>query len=317
MTSPTKQIQQALSSSSSSSSTPEKIDQLAKIRNWHRPKDPSEFYPHIQAFLSSDDEGSDPSSTVRQITAAIDAKNDADDEASWWDLWFSILHASRRISYATSPAQTDQLVALVAGLKEHRRDRDSNPDSESSSALPWLGPAVREAYNDAPVDDYDDDADTDDATIDNIIALDASAWANFNYFLARLSAAGIRDFAVYYALWAMRAALETDHTSSSSSSGARKFNAHVPAAAAWVHGMGRALLDKEIDLTPENPRQGNPAKGGPLWDGVAGFARQRWAFWKERFGVVARLEGVSEQTRKGAREAVERMESVEKEVEES
>ena len=47
--------------------------------------------------------------------------------------------------------------------------------------------------------------------------------------------------------------------------------------------MGRALWEKEEDLTPESPNQGNPGIGGELYKGPTAFCKERWWFWKERF----------------------------------
>jgi hypothetical protein len=64
----------------------------------------------------------------------------------------------------------------------------------------------------------------------------------------------------------------------------------------------------EKDLTPSDRKQGNPGRGGELWKGKAEFSKERWAFWKERFAAIADMEGVSEQTKIDARDAIEGME---------
>ena len=47
------------------------------------------------------------------------------------------------------------------------------------------------------------------------------------------------------------------------------------------------------------------------WKGGFGLSVVRWRFWRERFGWVAGLEDVREDTRGYAREAVEAMGGVE------
>ncbi|PVI05891.1 hypothetical protein DM02DRAFT_497707, partial [Periconia macrospinosa] len=283
----------------------QKIDQIAQIRNWFRPKEDSKTYPQIQAYLSGT---LDLSTTVSKITTPIDhslttATHPDDLESTWLDLWTSILHSSRR-----TPSAHHSLTTLISALKQHPDPRTNTLSSSAWPKLPFLTPAVREAYNDAPTDDYDPSFSPDEApeTVAPIIALEATAWANLNTLLASLTAAKIRDFATYYAIWAMRAALEIDHGTAFF-----KYDARVPAAAAWVFEAGGELVGREVDLSPKDPREGNPARGGELWKGVAGFGKERWAFWKERFGVVAGLEGVREETREVARKAVVEMERVE------
>ena len=92
---------------------------------------------------------------------------------------------------------------------------------------------------------------------------------------------------------------------------AQKYNVYVPAAAAWVLGFGRTLYRKEEDLTPTDRKYGNPAKGGALWKGKPEFSKERWSFWKERLGVISKLDSVSDKTKNLSRDALEAMERAE------
>ncbi|CAI6258716.1 unnamed protein product [Periconia digitata] len=298
-----KQIEEALSSTLT---YPQKIDKIAQIRRWFQPKEDSKIYPQIQTFLSTSDLSHD--TFLPQLTAPIDealsTASHADDlESTWWDLWNSILHASKRIPYSTSSTQHERLASLVEALKSHQDPTPNNLSSPAWSSLPWLHLAVREAFNDTPHDD-DDSPPSSPA----LLALEASAFANLNYFLATLTSSQVAGFANPFALWSLRSALETDFSTTPWC-----FDARVPAAAVWVTGaIGRIVYETEIDMTPpQGSRQGNPGKGGELWDGVSGFGKERWGFWKKRFGDVLGIDGVSKETREVAKRAVEGMEGVE------
>ena len=74
---------------------------------------------------------------------------------------------------------------------------------------------------------------------------------------------------------------------------------------------GKQLYQSEEEWL-KNPREGDPASGGPLWTGKRGFCRERWEFWKKGFEGVAGREDVDEATRRIAKEAVEAMKVVER-----
>lgn len=155
--------------------------------------------------------------------------------------------------------------------------------------------ACRSAYNDSPM------------PLNGFIPAEKAAWANLNFFYARITQRKIQDLSLY-AIFALRTALETPLDDDAESTVAQQCDANVPAAAAWILGCGHDLFRKEQDLSPSDPKQGNPARGGALWKGTPGFNKERWALWKERFVVVADMQGVQESTRTVARDAVEGME---------
>lgn len=274
--------------------TPETINHMARNRGWHVPKEGSKSYTTIQSYLSG---STHLDAAVKQIVGAFDEADSSQSQESFkWDLWFSVLHSSRLIPYHDEAAH-EKLVSLVKAIQT-LPGPDASDLEEKWASLPWFGAATRESYNDAPLDDG--------PTLDSAAVLtEAAAWANFNYFLARITAAGIHDFAVFHAIWALRAALEADI------SDLYQFDARVPAASAWILGAGKDIYERKVDLTPKQRNAGNPAKGGALWEGKAEFSEARWAFWKERFGVVKGLEGLKPETKKAAEEAFAAMEKVE------
>ena len=152
-----------------------------------------------------------------------------------------------------------------------------------------FGPSVRETWNDIPVGRNQN--------------MTAEQWTNLNAFVARVSAAGMRDFSLY-AIWSMRGTLETDVA-------ADPLDNLLPASAAWILYAGKQLYNSDQEWLPE-PMKGDPASGGPLWDGKHGFCKERWAFWKKRFrDVEGRRDGVGRETKRIAAEAVAAMDAVE------
>ncbi|KAL7773744.1 hypothetical protein CFE70_003711 [Pyrenophora teres f. teres 0-1] len=123
--------------------------------------------------------------------------------------------------------------------------------------------ACRSAYNDSPV------------SHNGFITAERTAWANLNFFYARITQKKIQDLSIY-AIFALREALETPPS------------------------------DSDAEATPA--QQCNPARGGALWTGTPGFTKARWELWKERFAALADMQGVQERTRVLARDAVEAME---------
>jgi hypothetical protein len=271
---------------------PAQIDAVAKIRGWFRPQDDSCFYPIIQKYR---DEQLDKDEASSQLYGPIDEKINARklDDVNFMDLWFSLLHSARRVSFREAPEQ-NTIVDLINAFKEH-----SIPDNEQYnyiySSLTDFDMACREAYNDAPV------------AHNGFIDVEVDAWANMNFFFALATSQGLHDLSLY-CIYAMRTALETPYEDDETSTAIQKFEAHLPAAAAWIAGYGNELYRTEKDLTPADRKHGNPARGGPLWKGKSEFSKERWAFWKDRFGEIGRMEGTSESTKVLARDTVEAME---------
>jgi hypothetical protein len=218
------------------------------------------------------------------------------------DLWYSIIHSARRKSF--HEAEDDgkrnahfhaKVADLVAAFREHKIKHHEEYDYIYSSLFD-LGMACREVNNDEPDS--------------NATGVEIDAWANVNFFWARLTEKGLLDLSLY-AIWRMRTALEEEQQDDAEGTAAQKYDVYIPAAASWIFGLGRALYTKEKDLTPTDRKQGNPAKGGELWKGKAVFSKERWALWKERLGVISKLDSVSDKTKNISRDALEAMERAE------
>jgi hypothetical protein len=268
-----------------------KIDKIAKIRGWFRPSDDSTFYAIAQDYLAKNITASEAS---EKLCAPIDEKISAQrlDDVNFTDLWYSILHSARR-TYYKDTEEHQRIVCLVDAFKQHSVPNNEKYNYLYSSLTDFLLTS-REAYNDQP---------TPGSTFD----IEITAWANMNFFFALLTAKEIADN-LLFAIWAMRQALEIPHSDDEQSTAVQKYEAFVPAAAVWVFGAFRVLLNKEEDLTPKDKKQGNPARGGELWKGKAEFSRARWDFWQQRFAEIGKMEEINQATRSVARDAVEAME---------
>lgn len=164
-----------------------------------------------------------------------------------------------------------------------------------------LGPSTRECWNDAP------------GCGSGFSVPEIHAWANLNAFIARLTRADLAGFWVY-AIWAIRDALEVERKdyepAHKPERAAKLLDAYVPAAAAWIIVMGRELWEKDEDLTPKNPNQEDPARGGALWKGKSAFCKERWDLWATRFEALSGMEDLMTETREIAAEIFARMEEI-------
>jgi hypothetical protein len=117
-------------------------------------------------------------------------------------------------------------------------------------------------------------------------------WINLNAFIAHLWADGVADFSIY-GLWALREGLEGEDRNGMEDS------LRVEVVASWLAIAAEPMfLSRRICGPRGNPdwpnNAGAPGRGGPLWEGVDGYAPERWAFWKKRLAEVKRdVEGVN------------------------
>ncbi|KOC15623.1 hypothetical protein AFLA70_269g001881 [Aspergillus flavus AF70] len=85
----------------------------------------------------------------------------------------------------------------------------------------------------------------------------------------------------------------------------RTLNGFVPAAAVWIEYCGKEIHDKGGYIDQEIP-------AWDKWTGPAGWSKERWAFWKERFEWISTVTALDRQTRKIATKPVEQMTSIER-----
>ncbi|KAF2017380.1 hypothetical protein BU24DRAFT_149609 [Aaosphaeria arxii CBS 175.79] len=275
----------------------EKIDAIAEIRGHLRPESDSKFYPIIQKYNNGN---LNLEEAIQTLLEPIEKANDGED-INALDLWYSFIHSAKRTPFRNAESH-DRLGKLLKGIKVHSNNEAPKDDY---AGLRDFGLAARETMNDSP------------GVGAGYTEPEAHAYANMQYFYATISRDGTFDLWLY-AIWEMRAALE-NHQADDGPDDAhkpgtalQKYRARVPAAAAWIFGAGHKLYQKEEDLTPKRPNEGNPARGGELWKGMAGFSKERWALWKSRFEEIGQMDNVDEYTRNIAKEAVSAMAESEK-----
>ena len=274
---------------------PVQIDEVAKIRGWFRPPNDSLYYPLIQSYLDGKTSLQD---TLQELTAPLDKARQRDKMYdAWGDVWYSFIHSAKRIP-VHDEQNFDKLLSLLKALSEDPQYKQ----------FPKLGMYSREAYNDSP------------GVGAGWTPPENSAWASYNSFLARLDQEGLFESASSFGLWALRDALERNWADSSEDdvnpgTKTQKYDATTPAAAAWVTTTGKKLYGQEEDVDPKLKKKDVALRdldeGGKMWPGAARFSKERWTFWKARFGEIAGMEEIGEATRKVAREAAEAMEKVE------
>lgn len=112
-------------------------------------------------------------------------------------------------------------------------------------------------------------------------------FANANKFVAQLLKAKEPIFNYrMFALWTFRGALETPWKELRHGD---LLEAWVPAAVGWLEGLGEEIYEWE-DEWAYGTHLGDRGGGGPLWKGKHGFCKERWRFWRERFGKIAKDE---------------------------
>lgn len=131
------------------------------------------------------------------------------------------------------------------------------------------------------------------------------SWYGLNAFAARLARDGTCDCQLY-AIWAIREGLENkpDHRAEAYHVQGPVLDCHVAVAAEWIRQCGRAFYASTEDF-------GTAGAGGSQWKGKGGYCKERWQFWKQRFGEIAEEEQVNAQTRQMAQEAEKMMAEVE------
>ncbi|KAI5925472.1 hypothetical protein F4810DRAFT_52213 [Camillea tinctor] len=217
-------------------------------------------------------------------------------EGQLWELWYSVLHASKRLPWRTppslaSPAQT-KLLSLILALRARPDPPSPSPltvplqrnwiwqSGRLWSALLMLGPSARESWNDGC------------GCGAGWSAVEQRAWANVNAFVARLTAARAADFRAY-GVWALGDAFESavdGRGSHRSTTRAVQLRLYVTVAAAWVLLAGERMYADRARPEPADvvgvsvPAD---AKGKALpWLHKGEeymYCTARWDFWRRRF----------------------------------
>ncbi|KAG9195473.1 hypothetical protein G6011_00594 [Alternaria panax] len=277
------------------------IDIVMKKRRCFGPalSEPSRFYSIVQDYVNSDTNAEEVAKKlVTPINNAIlqNRKN-----LHFLDLWYSIIHSAKRLPFRDTIG-LDKLVTLIQAIKSSFPPPTAK-DQDIYTCLRDFGMAARETMNDCP------------GCGSGYLLLEVHAYANMLYFYALLTVERVSNFWIY-CIWEMRSALETpledDALDGAHHPGTaiQKYNATIPSAAAWIFAAGKQVYAREYDLTPKRATEGNPGRGGPLWEGRPEFSKKRWALWKKRFGELAGLEGLTDEVKEIARECAEAMDRI-------
>jgi hypothetical protein len=105
-----------------------------------------------------------------------------------------------------------------------------------------------------------------------------------------------------FALWLMRAALEYPGNDRE----LEPLETYLPAAVAWVSILGQEIFSWDNEF-PSGKREGDPGRGGPLWDGQHGFCKERWNLWKQRFTELSSSNELTKELRELAAEGAIKM----------
>lgn len=126
---------------------------------------------------------------------------------------------------------------------------------------------------------------------------------NFQAFLVLSTKENIVNWSSF-ALAEFRNVLENvpDHRSGAYQQQGPDIDRCMPYVSMWILFAGEKLASYAV--------QGaiGTIEGGNLWTGgYKGFCVERWRLWKRRLGEISRFDQVSEETRKLAKEAEEKM----------
>lgn len=217
-----------------------------------------------------------------------ETKNTLGTEVQLWDLWYSILHAAKRIPWQDEGKQ-EKLLDLVKALKARPDPPVPEPmtiplgknwiwtQGEVWSVTLMLGPSARESWNDSC------------GCGAGWTTPETAAWTNVNAFVARMVASGVAGMFYLYGEWAL-SDLErkwSDQNDHQRSEDGVIHETIVTIAALWV-----IIAAKEIYERRERDGRGVDAydigidKRGqnfPWIRGKHGVTRPRWIWWKRRF----------------------------------
>jgi len=132
---------------------------------------------------------------------------------------------------------------------------------------------------------------------------ESSEWLNLNSFTARMTSEGLIDGSIL-GLWVIRFALEEENAAGANA------NSNISVASEWIIRSGIQLYSEVLHAGPLDACQARTTMGGSLYDGEAGFCRERWEFWKLRLSMVNKND-VDEDVAKMAHQAVSAMEDIE------
>lgn len=200
-------------------------------------------------------------------------------------LWHLLLRSAK-----TASAHHDKLVATLTHMSQlppaARTDGFSSPSQYTIvwSDMPRLGWQLNYEWNSLCIPSMP--GPERQRVINAFIAINtlcaklmATKQSAFNYSI--------------FALWTMRAALETPLDQQGV--GQYPPEAYLPAAATWIEFMGEDMItwDEQLEY---GGNKGDPGRNGPLCPEKHGFDRERWYFWQNRFVELGQGLGIGGST---------------------
>ncbi|KAI5809201.1 hypothetical protein BZA77DRAFT_391816 [Pyronema omphalodes] len=256
-----------------------------------------QIFDIINSYLQPTD-GPSASQTAEQISQLFPYHRPSSDvekeePASFlYELWGLVLKIAQQIQYQ-HPGQ-DKLVVLINTLRDMPSELKVpiwGSESRIWQDLPLLVPNLTEVAHTIGPEDGD-------------------RWVNFNAFCARLTRDGTCDRSSH-AIWDLREALEEDLDQGEDACEEEKYpDVRISVAANWITIAGDVLYRHSSDCGKGGEL--GVASQGKLYSGQAGFSLERWAFWKERFGVVKASGNITDGTKQAAEEAEAAMINIEK-----
>ncbi|CZR55821.1 uncharacterized protein PAC_05709 [Phialocephala subalpina] len=130
-------------------------------------------------------------------------------------------------------------------------------------------------------------------------------WSNFQAFSAACVTAKIMgmDNEVFFALILIVNVLEKERT-------VAELEMNAPAVAQWLLLAGKSIFNQKAEKCENADCAWD--RESELWKGKRGYSRERWIFWKERWVVLAGMDGLCEEMRETCRKVVVAMGKVER-----
>lgn len=270
-------------------------------RQYHTPEKAVEIWGVEEDFP-------EPDETTRSLPST---------EGQLWELWYSVLHAAKRIPWDDNDRQ-EKLLELVETLKA--RPDPPPPERmtvalkgdwiwESSdlwSTLGMLGPSARESWNDGC------------GFGAGWTPAEQRAWINVNAFVARITCNGLLDFSSY-ALWALGDALEDQLEGNNLHHVVpvpQRLSLYVKVAAVWVFIAGEYIYesaltgDEAIDVNSLELEPRWKIKFPKSWKRSDTITDARWAYWRRMFKHLSEKDELEQDSRDMAAGAASAMASI-------
>lgn len=165
--------------------------------------------------------------------------------------------------------------------------------------LPIFGAELRESWDQGPWEELPEDTpfylEGGQFTAD--------VWTSLNAFTARLTVASVSNFEMY-AMWILRHTLEEVRID-------QEIDDNLPAAAIWIIHAGQLIYHNAAKEYIDSGKT-HPPDIQYIRTFSKPFSKERWNFWKERFGFFQSYEVLKQTTRDSAGEALRRMAEIER-----